>query len=445
MTAGENVIMFLARSTDGTYSFTKHLFTENVYASFPTPESKIGVGYALSDSGTDYQVTRLNRRQLIELIQSIPGMTTVKPTREEAPLHAPLMVTTAAGHTYHIPIDGGPIEDITDSWYLGGLSCWVPGCIAGSPEGFEHHRVGGEGAFPLSYDTESNPPVISDGIAFSPMGDAFALWDEYDSGVKLYVQVLPVITAIPFDIDVRHPDPVTTELEFDMPLSMLSDFGAWSPDGRVLAFVDSRGLWFWDVFTSGAEPELSPYSGTTAVHGYSWTGRYLSITDHSGRHYIDLVSGESYPDGAWGPDDRALLVYAKPPTLIYTVPRREVALKLLPEFAAVRYAEWTREWAFVALACNDHGGCSIFDTAIQSHHHTNDRNNPVPYIGSAFDFSEDTGNLAVVNDGYLLTIRDAAAGEHREIDLRGQLDSEIVSIKWMPSVFYDAHYNGTAW
>src|SRR5690606_23876773 len=119
----------------------------------------------------------------------------------------------------------------------------------------------------------------SDGVAFSPAGDAYAIWDEYSGGVTLSVQVLPVITATDFNIDIPYPAPVTMELSFSVPLATLSDLGAWSPDGRILAFADWSGLWFWDVFTSEAQPELSSYRDVTAVHGYSWTGRYLSVTD----------------------------------------------------------------------------------------------------------------------------------------------------------------------
>jgi hypothetical protein len=278
-------------------------------------------------------------------------------------------------------------------------------------------------------------------VSYSPIGDAYAEWEETVDGVTLKLSTLPVATTMTFHPDETVWEPISLQLEFNVPLATLSNLGAWSPDGRTLAFIDANGLWFWDVFTSKSSPILSVYRDVTEVHGYSWTGRYLSVTDDDGKHYIDLVTGEDFPDGAWGPDDRALVVYGSNSNIIYTVPYHEL-LSFLPKDVEVRYVEWTRRWAFVALACDDRGTCGVTEMAIQRGYHSYE---PLPYIGYAFDYSADTQNLAVVKDGRTLTIRDAATQQHREINLDGQLDAEIISVEWLPSVFYDTRYDGTAW
>lgn len=441
---GDELVMFLGHNDDGSFQLAPHIFTRSAYAHFPTPDSVVEIGFSTTVSHNDYRNYRVSRRQLFRLIQSIPGMGKVAPEAPLEPLYAPLLVTTESERYFRVPVDGTPAREITtdamQNLQRAVLSCWTENCTAWTPSGLDRFTVGNGISTSTVIDGVPTALFVDFfGIALAPTSDAYALWEESADGAIIRAQVLAGLSTISQYSAGTWPPIAEAHAIFNDSFINRSDLGAWSPDGRFIAFVDSRGLWLWDVFTSGSEPQLrSDTAGITAVHGYSQTARYLSVTSGGLRHYLDLVTGEWLPDGAWGIGDRALVVYETPPRILYVMPYHEDSLEQRLGNVVIRAAEWNSRWGFVALVCaaGERNSCSVRDLWTAGGGYYQDT---IPYLGYAYDLSDDTGSLAIAREDRTLFIRHGKTGDHREIDLRGIVDSDIISVEWLPSLFYDPY------
>jgi hypothetical protein len=437
MQVGEDVVMFLNRQPNGGYSIAEHIFSEGSYGRFERTDSKVAIGYTLTDSSVNHQAHEVTRRELIDLIQSFSGMTSVEPTDAPFPLDAPLLVTTTSGNTYMVPVDGRPAislsADELRSIVRFNTACWTEGCVASRRYGHERYTIdGGALHYVTAMGTGSLPSeAVQHGIVFSPTNDAYALWQIVSGEALLTVQTVPVVTTTSFSPEDMHVVTISTPLAFDDAFALGQPLGAWSPDGRMIAFVDSRGLSMWDVFTAGSQSSRIVGDGVTAVHGFSHTGRYLRVTVDGQTQHLDRVTLETLPDGAWSPDDRVLLTFGRNPRFIFTVPPREMPAYDLGN-VIVRDATWIGRWSAVVLSCSLSGTCAIVDVTLRADYYDQ---MPIPYIGHAFDYSRDTGSLVVLKDGRTLTIRHAGAADHREVHF-SELDADIAAVEWLPAVFY---------
>lgn len=439
LSIGDNVMMFLRRNDDGSYSDTSGLFGASLHtlgsvARFPARDTRASISYFEEPTSDAPLYRQLTRDALFGLIFSVPGAYPAKPIDDAPyPLEAPLLLIDDEGRHYLLPIDGGLPVEIAAGGHPSRRryrpACWTEGCTAWSHIGLDWIYTA-----PDEATDDWNPS----GIVYSPAGDTYAYWQESDGATTLQ------ISSTIFNTTWLYVNPSQWlgsefELFYDRPLSSRIDLGAWSPDGRMLAFVDDRGLWMWDPFTPDAKPELQPQENITAVHGFSRTGRYLSVTVSGERKHLDLISGEYLPDGAFSPEDRTLVVYGNPPRLIHFVPRSDFPFP--PEIygmASIIKAEWMARWRFAALMCGDdtRESCAIVELSRDK------LREPIVHTGYAFDYSQDTGSLAIVKDSRVLSIRNGLNGEVRDVDLNGQIKGEITIVEWLPSLFYHEAYEG---
>jgi hypothetical protein len=218
--------------------------------------------------------------------------------------------------------------------------------------------------------------------------------------------------------------------------SWLSGLGDWTPDGRMLAYSDTEGLWLWDVFTVGAQRRLllpTDDAGIPYPRHFSPRGRYLACTQGETLATLDLMEGTAYPDGIISPDERTMLVYhaSEENSLLevcwlapYQCP---IETGGIDSFEHVRDAAWKNSREYIIVNCNsgETDMCWIVQNAITSHYsfYSSER-------GYAFAYDPETRSLAIVGDVRIVSIN----GE--QFDLSQWLDGDIVSIEWLPSLFY---------
>jgi hypothetical protein len=430
LSVGDNIVMFLDRNVDGSYSKALGLFGAGLssygeLARFPARDTRVHINYFTEPEGDERSFREVTRDELFGLLFSVPGAYPAKPIDEAPyPLEAPLLLIDDEGKHYLLPIDGGPPVEMVGEDFISlrryKLACWwVEICRAWAHTGTN---------------------AAEKSAVFSPTGDTYAQWTEIDG--ETVITVYNTIGRTSWwqfsNINVL-PTPAFRALYVGH-LTLLRDLGAWSPDGRVLAFVDDRGLWLWDPFAPDATPELQTQKNITAVHGFSRTGRYLSVTVSGERKHLDLISGEYLPDGALSAEDRTLLVYGSPPHMLHLVPRNEFPFP--PDIygmASIIKAEWTARWRFAALMCGDETreSCAVIELSRDK------LSEPAVHTGYAFDYSQDTGSLAVVKNPRMLSLRNGLNGEMREVDLSGLIGGEIAEVEWLPSLFYhEAHEGG---
>jgi hypothetical protein len=441
LSINDNIIMFLNRNEDGSYSRALGLFGASLdstgsYARFPARDTRISISYYEESASVAPLYRQLTRDELVGLIFSVPGAYPAKPIDDTPyPLEAPLLLIDDVGRHYLLPIDGGtPVELVDDEkkWLRRyRFACWTEDCTAWS-------HIGLDSIYAAQYGSTNDWNIR--GIIFSPAGDTYAYWQQSEGNTTLLIGSTIVNTTWFYADPAQWPGNTKLEVIYDGLLATRVDLGAWSPDGRLLAFVDDRGLWLWDPFTPDAKPELQPQEDVTAVHGFSRTGRYLSVTVSGERKHLDLVSGEYLPDGAFSPEDRTLVVYGNPPRLIHFVPRSEFPFPAeIYGTASLLSAEWTGRWRFAALMCGDETreSCAIIELSRDK------LREPAVHTGYAFDYSQDTESLVVVQDSNVLSIRNGLNNEMQEVDLSGVIGGEIIDVEWLPSLFYyEAHEGG---
>jgi hypothetical protein len=93
--------------------------------------------------------------------------------------------------------------------------------------------------------------------------------------------------------------------------------------------------------------------------------------------------------------------------------------------------EWRDNYSFWVLACqrDDLNACVVDQRYNEGGRLWRDS----VYVikGNAFDYLADKDYLAIVQGHFTVLVNDET------LDMSGQLDSPIVSVEWLPSLFYD--------
>jgi hypothetical protein len=264
-------------------------------------------------------------------------------------------------------------------------------------------------------------------LLYSATSDALAVWNFTGDEATLDVYTLKYFRMRRMQDDEAQLL-VSTPLRLD---SIMPDSAAWSPDGRILAFVDSRGIWLWDVFTPDSAPELLMETVTT-LRGFSPMGRYLMLGDEATGQTIDLVNGAVYPPGLVAPDDRMLLTFGPEPQIIHFTPYSVSDLDY-PE-NPVYQIQWYDNDIFLVLTCADRtqpATCQVTQNAAWR------RASSRLYEGSGFAYDTHTDTLAMIKDTNTIAFRTPIHYGIYERDLSPWLDGDIAAIEWLPTLFYD--------
>jgi hypothetical protein len=235
-----------------------------------------------------------------------------------------------------------------------------------------------------------------------------------------------------------------------MPQPFSPGAAAWTPDGRMLAYTDSHGLWLWDVFTEGVSrrlivPRLTNWDDPLPYARYfSAGGRYLAVQRGERRYTLDVVNLDEYPDGIVSPDERRLLAFDTRSSsfdpILYYLPLQGRARDVTNIWISdIQQVEWDGNYYFLHANCYKAGFYYVSeverewrDTWCQVSSTTIDPigGSQLKAEGFAFDYDPVTDSLATIIDKTRITLNGT------EYDLAPYLDSPIVDIQWLPPLFY---------
>lgn len=453
---GLSAYFFLTRRADGVYLSTTQWNDPNYYA-FPDADTTITL-YSRSDDG--YVDHVLTEADFVSFVAEFGASTMTDPDPSSPfPRLAPLKITTNTGTQYLLSVDNNIPIEVTDDFlhemtvavmfydstgwhesYFHESTCPGEGCAQVSPDGINRAEQRGDEVHWFGGSASGRA------FQFSSTGDAIAIWHEdriefYTLGWQKRDQPFREVILLNNVALAGNTD----ELPYE---------AAWSPDGRIFSYSDANGLWSLDVYNPAAEPLQLLDVGQGAIPvalAYSPLGRYLQVQQNNDRYILDTVSGQVHPDGLVSPDDQILLAFdtqvdAFEPEICYLAPVREceiIPTRILhptdaPSRVFTRYtqAQWRNNHSFLVTICarDDLGDCVVNRFSNRgwggiwgdAHHF------PSEGDGYGFAYFPPNDTLAVVQDAFTVRI------DGEELDFSSVLDSEIVDIEWLPSIFYSA-------
>jgi hypothetical protein len=456
---GLTAYFFVTRRPDGAYKATTAAmptWATPTYYDFAGSNSSVMFYSQKEDVFTEHE---LNEQTFVEFITQHGESTVLQPIdRSTFPRLSPLRIKTTLGTDYLLPVDTDFPVKITDD-FLQEMTGWTLGnadspmwnafyfddanylgvdCMQVSPNGFncawqegdQMRWIGGQ--------------ATGQAVSFSSTGEIIAVWN--NDKLELYI----------YD----QPSPNSNYYRVLQSITLSNEDGeqiiqsAWTPDGRSFAYSDNSGLWLLaDVYDEGLSPILLlPNEGAvpTALR-FSPLGHYLQIERGEERFTLDIYSGYMLPDGLVSPDDRFLLAYDTSAEffdiqMCSLTPLEECQIRHTPSVeigiddsrAYTRYqkVQWRNVYSFFSTVCatENQEDCIVSPVQVERlagndfwRHMDFEWNE-----GYSFDYSSSADLLTIVKDDYLLNING------QEYDIAASLDSPIVSVEWLPSLFYKA-------
>jgi hypothetical protein len=400
------------------------------------------------------QQIMIDREHYVRLVGQLSGQRPVPPDRSlPYPLYAPLLLKSEGGQEWLFPVDGNaPVEwSLDDTIQQNGL--WF---------GYGFSEVGECGEFDcqLSSDgltlvKQANPQtiitnwgreIVGQASLLSSTGDMLAVWQECT--LTIYQMYYP---RLMFREELAQLNSVDLSPNTDEGCAAFMRQALWSPDGRMLVFTDSAGLWLWDSLLAGIPPQLltisTPELDPVPVR-FSESGRFLTIQDTQGIHNHDLLSGEVLPDGVISPDERLIVVFdstaINPPGQICSISLvicQDLLTNLTQwgegdtvinyELRTVNEIFWLRSGEFLTVGCVPEQpevcGFTVWGATWQP-------NGSYwmgwPEVARHIAYDRKFDMLARLDENNLLRIGDQI------YDLTGKLPAPIIDMEWMPSLMY---------
>lgn len=440
---GKSAYWFVYRREDGSYATASFnsIFYPDFTLKLPATEEKVFELYVdlYEPNGRGYW--RPTEQEFVDFIAERTGDTPTSPDSNSLyPMQAPLLLSTTAESLYLLPMDFGPpvklepdsqlYADYVIPRYHG--SCASLNCHSTSPNGLfngtqtetNEITVGSFDDFGITITVEGQ------GFLFSSTSEAIVIWNSANLEIR-YVRY-PYGAMREYDMDLIN----TTELHVSSEhvFESLVGVAQWSPDGRFLAFTDTDGLWLWDVYTENVEPRLLipvAENGDLPIANYfSPRGRYLAFSQGATKETLDTVSGQHYPYGLVSPNERGLLAFES------SLPDTSLNVCTFTPYSCtddvmfhVRQAAWQDSRSFITVSCYPNEDCNLTThSPSESYNAGFATYSQVP--GEMFTYDSQLDLLAVLSEGYTVTINDTA------LDLTDSLDGYVVSMEWLPSMFY---------
>lgn len=482
---GENLVMFLSQYDDGSY-LTVTGGWDNDY-SFENETSTVDTRH-MNDDG-EYEFIALTETELRQEIAEISGQSPIEPLSDAPyPLHAPILIQTEQGSAYILPMDGvlgNDVDEIRvtdrfmtvmqaetlhiyDRRHLDAVAPWHnltldPGCqtidcVTFTPHGsFVSFKLS-DGTFQfcevnwyLICEGEFREPIIRDGdaLSFAPTSDAVAIWN--DDQLDLYRIMIQRINYETIQ-SVVHIKSTTLKVDNEITTTWSRQHTVWSPDGRKLAFSDADGLWIWDVMIPETEPQLFiPAAGNSRVSiplHFSPHGNYLAIEQDERTYTLEIVSGRELPYGIVSPDEQYMVTFVSQDGVIDL---KRCYLTPFECYWGWRGVEQTGTWidpySFFTAYCVGPPSdpfCIPVLTSFATYANQGSFSEPgddfLWYIGTQYQVEPISDNLLVLNDVTTISvgtqwITGGVNGDSITFDLEDQLDSDIVSVEWLSSMF----------
>ncbi|GIK65509.1 MAG: hypothetical protein BroJett018_33030 [Chloroflexota bacterium] len=424
---GTTGYFFLDRQADGSY-FTTTSSLSLWLVSFDEP--MLFYEYN-AERGTPVQLV-LDEPQFLAYVAKRSSVFPISPDSTlPYPRLAPLLIKTATGSNYLFPIDMQPpiLLEEDDIIYTG--ACITIHCKAFTPNRLYSGRIDGPNF--IAINTSSG--AYGDGFLFSPTSDAIAIWNP----PSLEIRYLRLPRDMPYSFDMLLLNQRELNVK-DSNFAAYMGLAVWTPDGRFLAFSDAIGLWHWDVYTPNAIPTLliqaTDDDSIPTPLSFSPGGRYLAYEWQGKKAVIDVISGEQHPFGVVSPDDRTLL-FEDTEMLEHSKLR---FCMLTPDYCNDRFYQyvtlergtpiqlgWKNSQFALAVICTDladSASCRVEEIPVHDYMY------PTRRQGYAFAYNESDDSLAIVTTPEVITINDIP------FDLSASLDGDLVTIEWLPSMFY---------
>lgn len=456
---------FLRRMDDGSYFAVTTLFNTRLYQ-FHDAHSTLEVylegghenggrvyeEYAVR--GTGIEVTE---QEFVDIILEEGGEIPVEPDKSQRyPLKSPLLIQTTS-QSYLLPIDWQiptsiDLTDIYSHFRILGIaryyveltardSCDSVACIRISPDKL-NIAVIRENDIAFTYDLSR---VEGQELLFSLTSDAVAVWNNCD--LNIYTTGYPRLGQEWYQLELVNSLTISAESCVTYHAQ-----ATWTPDGRQLAFTDNDGIKLWDVFTEGSSPNLLVESNSDselAPNHFSPLGRYLNFSQGNVAKYLDMVSGQIIADGYISPDDKLIVTTDESDSsqeyllcsllttecqmgwsALYLDVRDEATGERIKLYAPsdVQKTAWVDESMFLQVVCDDEESyiCGVYRWR-SSFHGWYGR--PIS-IGFDFTHNKYENVTAILKDEHTILI------DGVEIDTSLWFDEAIVSIEWLPSLFY---------
>jgi hypothetical protein len=479
----------LRRMANGAYESLVLLYTGLYYDDFnpqttalinPEPETGIVVDETGRWQETNYKaresVSVPTEADFIALVRERGGVEPFAPVLDEwnyYPLYAPVMLTTDTGEKYMLPVDGGELVPLPDTWLYDHFMkrlpeiephCRTLDCLQFSPD---------DSVFTLTIDADTlqigyswidqfseigwsaNPVEIEGQTSlFAPNSDALAVW--FHDRLDIYNLVAEYGGyGYIFRADRLFSLPLT--VDSTMRLSDLHRRAVWSEDGTILVYADSAGLWLLDIYRS-EQPRLIIPAENQALPlpmALSLEGRFLMYSPEGSQNswiLRDQITGEDYPN---------LLMTADGRSALYLAPQREkVSIEKTPSFGTSAWSVTTiplqpgDTWRFEQIEeagyyfelCRVNTGCEV--TYCYP---------PLPMNESDFepcqaeyrkaagiissDYGRHTGVIMLSHDllirwNFHNDYRASIQENIRSIERSDLSEETFVSVQWMPPLFY---------
>ena len=446
---GDVFYAILKRSTTGTYHGIGEISYYTDFFRFPDSGSQVRVYITGADDET------LTETQFVQAIADITGETATDPKADSiTPTEAPLVITTISGADYLLPLDGSPLQPITEPLLQDVV---LAGYMAHSPysqwgerlyndlplcpdiDCFVFHPLNtaflsGDNRILLTWGRGDDSELTGQQLLVSPAADAAAVWNDNTLSVYLLRYAIPYIEPPELEQTPQFMGSVNLKTGNDT----LADahYAAWSSDARQLAYSDTAGLWLWDAL-GGGEPRLlipSQSEVITYPRYFSPRGSYLAVTAGDRLYNLDLVSGDELADGFFSSDDRLLL--ALNPTSsagFYSLSIQQFAPPAsYSPFGggSTHQTAWLDDGWFLTVQCTEPNttSCHMLPMNIDGSLRPDGKGNVLTYDGYSFDLA---GNFyASIVNAHTINFNGT------RLDLSATLDGDIAVIRFLPSLFY---------
>lgn len=450
---GESGLWLLGRSPSGYYFIDNRAMDSSQPIIMNNPENTISFYIDCADCDGGREIEEATFDEFIALLGEISGEAPGIPMSNSfMPARQQLVVRTSTGTDYLLPIDGSPnvleldLENL-NAWmsisfggmlrnYVDGSSdrfalvegetCTNLDCITFSPDGTQFAFTSRDNILRLPYGYE----LPGDRASFSPDGDLIAVWNDnslivYDLNYRQFLQ-----EAYGNLDDSRQ---ITALLEVTLDDVTRDADVIWSANSRLLAYSNSDGLWLWDTWFPDTEARLLvPVNATGEIslaQYFSPIDQFLTIVQADSVQTIDIATGSGMFGGLVSPSQTLLLTSGRYPISLLGV-RDAIETGGSAGNYDIPEMVWLDETHYAWM--------SIFplsDSADWCTYHSQTINTAISREFEDYEGIPCTANL-LTRDYWVIANEATVMINGHMIDLTGLIDGDIVSLRWLPSLFY---------
>ncbi|HRF93871.1 MAG TPA: WD40 repeat domain-containing protein, partial [Aggregatilineales bacterium] len=299
------------------------------------------------------------------------------------------------------------------SWGINRIlhACWEINCQARSHNGLDRAIIEEDKIIQVPFYGNFS----GEGVLFPPIQNIVTIWSTTSDKVTISLH----------EFKFFPDEPSNTIAETTLRTNTVyPNSGAWSPNGRLLAFADTDGIYLWDVFTPNSQPQLVITTDIKTIQGFSPLGTYLVVGNDADGFTVDLISKNVYPAGVFSPDESSMITYGDFRQIYF---RPYAIYEGYEEFLPIHEIHWLDNRVWQLVTCEDIAikeSCELVYGCFRGF---------IPSISGGRMYARNavTGSSVTVIDDYQIRI----SGQSYS-DLSPYLDSPIASIEWLPSLFY---------